>query len=121
MATARYLVDDVDAAVAFYTQALGFELVERMGPPFAIVAHGELELWLSGPGSSAARPLPDGRVPGAGGWNRVVLVVDDIEARYEALERAGARFRSEIVRGPGGSQAVVDDPAGNPVELFQPR
>jgi catechol 2,3-dioxygenase-like lactoylglutathione lyase family enzyme len=121
MAVARYLVDDVDAAVAFYTEKLGFALVERMGPPFAIVGHGDLELWLSGPGSSAARPVPDGRVPEPGGWNRVVLVVDDIEARYDALERAGVRFRSEIVRGPGGAQALLDDSAGNPVELFQPR
>jgi catechol 2,3-dioxygenase-like lactoylglutathione lyase family enzyme len=121
MAVARYLVDDVDAAVAFYTQKLGFDLVERMGPPFAIVALGDLELWLSGPGSSAARPLPDGREPEPGGWGRVVLVVDDVEARYGELQAAGVPFRSEIVRGPGGSQVVLDDPAGNAVELFQPR
>jgi catechol 2,3-dioxygenase-like lactoylglutathione lyase family enzyme len=121
MAVARYLADDVDAAVAFYTEKLGFALVERLGPPFAIVAHGDLELWLSGPGSSAARPMPDGRVPEPGGWGRVVLVVNDIEARLDELEAAGVRFRSGIVRGPGGSQVVLDDPAGNPVELFQPR
>jgi catechol 2,3-dioxygenase-like lactoylglutathione lyase family enzyme len=121
MAVARYLVDDVDAAVAFYTEKLGFALVERMGPPFAVVEHGDLELWLSGPGSSAARPMPDGRVPEPGGWGRLVLVVDDLDSRVEELETAGVRFRGGIVRGPGGSQAVLDDSAGNPVELFQPR
>jgi catechol 2,3-dioxygenase-like lactoylglutathione lyase family enzyme len=121
MAVTRYLVDDVDAAVAFYTETLGFALVERMGPPFAIVAHGDLELWLSGPSSSAARPMPDGRSPEPGGWGRLVLVVDDIESRFAELEAAGIRFRSGIVHGPGGSQAVLDDSAGNPVELFQPR
>jgi catechol 2,3-dioxygenase-like lactoylglutathione lyase family enzyme len=121
MAVARYLVDDVDAAVAFYTEKLGFALVERMGPPFAIVSHGDLELWLSGPGSSAARPMPDGRAPAPGGWARVVLVVDDLDSRFEELEAVGVHFRSGVVRGPGGSQAVLDDSAGNPVELFQPR
>jgi catechol 2,3-dioxygenase-like lactoylglutathione lyase family enzyme len=121
MAVARYLVHDVDAAVAFYTEKLGFELVESMGPPFAIVSRDDLELWLSGPESSAARTLSDGRVPEPGGWGRVVLVVDDLEARIEGLRSTGVSFRSEIVRGPGGSQVVLDDPAGNPVELFQPR
>ena len=121
MAVARYLVDDVDAAVAFYTGRLGFTLVERMGPPFAIVAHGDLEVWLSGPGSSAARPMRDGRAPEPGGWNRLVLVVEDLDSRFERLSAAGIRFRSEIVHGPGGAQVVLDDPAGNPVELFEPR
>jgi catechol 2,3-dioxygenase-like lactoylglutathione lyase family enzyme len=121
MAVARYLVEDVDAAVAFYTDVLGFDLVARMGPPFAIVRYGDLELWLSGPGSSAARAMPDGRAPEPGGWARVVLVVDDLDSRFAELEAAGVRFRSGIVRGPGGSQVVLDDSAGNPVELFQPR
>ena len=122
MAVARYLVHDVDVALAFYTEKLGFELVERMGPPFAIVSRDGLDLWLSGPESSAARTLPDGRVPEpGGGWARVVLVVDDVESRLAELAARGVSARSEVVRGPGGSQVVIDDPSGNPVELFQPR
>ena len=121
MAVVRYLVADVDDAVAFYTEKLGFELVQRMGAPFAIVSRGDLELWLSGPESSAARTLADGRAPQPGGWNRLVVVVDDLDARLSELAAAGVDFRSEIVRGPGGAQVVLDDPAGNPVELFQPR
>jgi catechol 2,3-dioxygenase-like lactoylglutathione lyase family enzyme len=120
MAVARYLVDDVDAAVGFYTDQLGFTLERRMGPAFAIVSHGDLALWLSGPQSSAARPMPDGRQPEPGGWNRLVLVVDDLDARVDAMRGAGLRFRNEVVSGPGGKQILLEDPAGNPVELFEP-
>ena len=120
MATVRYLVPDVDAAVAFYSGRLGFELVQQFGPAFALVRRGDLSLWLSGPASSAARPMPDGRLPEAGGWNRLVLEVDDLEATVAELRAAGAAFRNDIVDGPGGRQIVLDDPAGNPVELFQP-
>lgn len=113
-------MDDVDAAVGFYTDQLGFALDRRMGPAFAIVTHGELTLWLSGPQSSAARPMPDGGQPEPGGWNRLVLVVDDLDAKVEAMKRAGLAFRNEIVSGPGGRQILLEDPAGNPVELFEP-
>jgi catechol 2,3-dioxygenase-like lactoylglutathione lyase family enzyme len=120
VAVARYLVDDVEAAIAFYTDRLGFTLEEQMGPAFAIVSHGDLTLWLSGPKSSAARPMPDGSQPVPGGWNRIVVVVDDIEARVETLKREGLHFRNEIVTGPGGKQILLEDGAGNPVELFEP-
>lgn len=119
MAVVRYLVDDVDAAAAFYTDHLGFALEQRMGPAFAIVSRGDLSLWLSGPQSSAARPMPDGRQPEPGGWNRLVVEVDDLEAKVEAMKRAGLSFRNEIVTGPGGKQIVLEDSAGNPVELFE--
>lgn len=119
MATVRYLVNDVDAAIAFYVDQLGFTLAERMGPPFAIVSRDDLRLWLSGPGTSAARPMPDGAVPTAGGWNRLVVEVDDLAGRVATLRAAGLRMRNEIVRGPGGSQILVEDPSGNPVELFE--
>ena len=121
MATVRYLVDDVDAAAAFYTEHLGFTLMERMGSAFAIVSSGDLLLWLSGPESSAARPMPDGRQPEPGGWNRLVIQLDDLEARVEQLRQAGLTFRNDIVTGPGGKQIVLEDSAGNPVELFEPR
>jgi catechol 2,3-dioxygenase-like lactoylglutathione lyase family enzyme len=114
------LVDDVDAAIAFYTERLGFTLEQQMGPPFAIVSHGDLTLWLSGPGSSAARPMPDGRRPKPGGWNRLVVTVEDLEAKVDELKQAGLVFRNEIVTGPGGKQIVLEDSAGNPVELFEP-
>ena len=116
----RYLVDDVDAAVDFYTTVFGFELLSSAVPAFADVVRGNLRLLLSGPASSAGRALPDGRQPEPGGWNRIHLVVDDIVAEVERLRAAGVSFRSEIVRGPGGSQIVLDDSAGNPIELFQP-
>jgi catechol 2,3-dioxygenase-like lactoylglutathione lyase family enzyme len=115
----RYLVDDVPAAVDFYTTHLGFT-VRASFPPFADVARGRLRLLLSGPDSSAGRALPDGRQPGPGGWNRVHLRVPDIAAEVARLRAAGLTFRSDIVKGPGGQQIVLDDPAGNPVELFQP-
>ena len=116
----RYLVDDVDAAIAFYTEHLGFSVFSNASPAFAEVARDDLRLLLSGPKSSAGRPMPDGRQPGPGGWNRIEFVVDDIAAEVERLRGAGARFRSDVVRGPGGTQIVFDDPSGNPIELFQP-
>ena len=120
MAVVRYLVDDVDEAVAFYTERLGFELEQRFGPAFALVARDDLSLWLSGPQTSAARPMPDGRQPEPGGWNRLVLTVDDLEREVAGLRTAGVAFRNEVVSGPGGKQILLEDPAGNPVELFQP-
>jgi catechol 2,3-dioxygenase-like lactoylglutathione lyase family enzyme len=116
----RYMVDDVDAAIAFYTTHLGFSLLTRAAPAFADVARGDLRLLLSGRTSSAGRPMPDGRQPVAGGWNRIQLVVDDIGAEVERLRAAGVRFRNDVVRAPGGAQVLIEDPAGNPIELFQP-
>jgi catechol 2,3-dioxygenase-like lactoylglutathione lyase family enzyme len=116
----RYMVDDVQAAVDFYTTHLGFSLISSAAPAFADVRRGNLRLLLSGPTSSAARPMPDGRTPGPGGWNRIHLIVDDIASEVERLRNTGLRFRNEIVTGPGGSQILLDDPSGNPVELFQP-
>lgn len=116
----RYMVDDVSAAADFYVKRLGFELLWSAGGAFAETARGNLHLLLSGAASSAARPMPDGRQPGPGGWNRIHLLVDDIAGEVERLGAAGVTFRSEIVKGPGGSQIVFDDPSGNPVELFQP-
>jgi catechol 2,3-dioxygenase-like lactoylglutathione lyase family enzyme len=121
MAIVRYLVDDVEAAIAFYRDHLGFVLEQQMGPAFAIVTRDDVSLWLSGPESSAARPMPDGRRPEPGGWNRIVVVVDDLAARVAELKQAGLSFRNEIVSGPGGKQIVLEDSAGNPVELFEPR
>ncbi len=120
MATFRMLVNDVDAALAFYA-LLGFTLKDRWGPPFAIVSREDIDLWLSGPGTSAARPLPDGRQPGPGGWNRVVIGVDDLDRTVASLKAQGALFLVEAVKGPGGQQALVCDPSGNPVELFEQR
>jgi len=117
----RYMVDDVEAAIDFYTRHLGFTVGANMAPAFAEVRRGALRLLLSGPASSAARPMPDGRKPGPGGWNRIHLLVDDIAAEVERLRSEGVEFRNEIVKGPGGRQIVLDDPSGNPIELFQPR
>ena len=117
----RYMVDDVDAAVAFYTAQLGFKLISKTLPAFADVALGDLRLLLSGPASSAGRQMPDGRRPAPGGWNRIHLIVEDLPSEVERLRSAGVRFRSDIITGPGGAQIVLDDPSGNPVELFQPR
>lgn len=119
MVSVRYMVDDVDAAVAFYTEMLDFEVLNHF-PPFADVARGRLRLLLSGPASSAGRPMPDGEKPGPGGWNRIHLIVDDIAAEVARLRAAGARFRNEILEGPGGRQVLLLDPSGNVVELFQP-
>lgn len=120
VATIRYLVTDVDAAIAFYTERLGFTLVQQMGPAFAIVGRSDLSLWLAGPSSSAARAMPDGRKPEPGGWNRLVVEVDDLEAEVTALRYANVNFRNDIVTGPGGKQILLEDPDGNPIELFQP-
>src|SRR5262245_33548545 len=116
----RYMVDDVDAAVAFYTTHLGFTLLSSAAPAFADVVRGNLRLLLSGPKSSAGRPMPDGRQPAPGGWNRIELVVDELPAEVERLRAVGLRFRNDIVRGPGGAQILLEDPSGNLVELFQP-
>jgi catechol 2,3-dioxygenase-like lactoylglutathione lyase family enzyme len=121
MVSVRYMVRDVERAAAFYTQRLGFELAERWGPAFAIVRRGDLDLWLSGPATSAAKAMPDGRVPEPGGWNRIVVKVDDLEALHAQLTQAGAVFRNNIITGPGGSQVLVEDGEGNVVELFQRR
>ncbi len=120
MATVRYIVTNVEAAVAFYTTVLEFELVEQFGPAIAMVRRDDLTLWLAGPVSSAARPMPDGAQPVPGGWNRIVIEVDDIEASVEQLRAIGTGFRNEIVTGPGGRQILAEDPSGNVIELFQP-
>lgn len=119
MISVRYMVDDVEEAVAFYTAFLGFEVLTNF-PAFADVARGKLRLLLSGPKSSAGRPMPDGARPGPGGWNRIHLIVDDIDAEVGRLRASGARFRNDIVEGPGGKQILLQDPSGNFVELFQP-
>ena len=114
------MVDDVEAAIAFYTTHFGFKLRSSAAPAFADIVRGDLRLLLSGPTSSAGRPMPDGRKPGPGGWNRIHFVVEDIDTEVARLRAAGVRFRSEIISGPGGKQIVLDDPSGNPIELFQP-
>ena len=116
----RYMVHDIDAAIAFYTTHLGFQLLTRQAPAFADVKRGDLRLLLSARTSSAGRPMPDGRQPVPGGWNRIHLIVDDIEAEVARLRAAGVPFRNDIVKGPGGAQVLIDDPSGNPIELFQP-
>jgi len=116
----RYIVHDVEGAIGFYTTHLGFTLLSSKLPAFADVLRGDLRLLLSGPTSSGGRALPDGRQPVPGGWNRIHLIVEDLPNEVERLRKAGLSFRSDIVTGPGGSQIVLDDPSGNPVELFQP-
>ena len=116
----RYMVDDVERARDFYVGMFGFEVGLDAPPAFAEVTRGNLRLLLAGPKSSAGRPMPDGRRPGPGGWNRLHFVVDDIEGEVERLREAGATFRNEIISGPGGRQILLDDPSGNPIELFQP-
>ncbi len=119
MTTVRFIVDDVGAAVSFYVQHLGFESATRMGTAFAIVAKDDLKLWISGPQPSAARPMPDGRVPEPGGWNRFVTEVDDIEAVVASMRRTGINVCNDIISGPGGKQILAEDPSGNPIEVFQ--
>ncbi len=120
MATVRYIVDDVEDAVDFYVSKLGFELEKQYGSAFAIVFHGDLKLWLAGPKASASRPMPDGAIPGPGGWSRFALIVDDLESLVSKLKDDGVEFRNDIVVGPGGKQILCKDPSGNVVELFQP-
>lgn len=120
LVSVRYLVDDVDAAIEFYTKNFGFTLLSHPGPAFADVVRGRLRLLLSGPTSSAGRTLPDGTAPGPGGWNRIHLIVEDVAAEVARLRTAGLTFRSEIISGPGGRQILAEDPSGNPIELFQP-
>jgi catechol 2,3-dioxygenase-like lactoylglutathione lyase family enzyme len=118
----RYIVHDVGAAIEFYTKRLGFELVMHPAPPFAMLARGDLRLLLSAPNPSGGggQSMPDGRQPEPGGWNRFSLEVVDLAAKVEELRRAGVRFRNEIVTGVGGKQILIEDPSGNPVELFEP-
>ena len=116
----RYVVDDVQAAVDFCTTHLGFALNTAALPAFADLTRGNLRLLVAGPKSSAGRPMPDGRVPQPGGWNRIHFIVDDITAEVDRLREAGVPFRNDIVTGPGGRQILLDDPSGNPIELFQP-
>jgi len=120
MVSVRYMVTDVEEAVAFYTNILGFNVLNNFAPAFADVARGNLRLLLSGPTSSAGRPMPDGARPEPGGWNRIHLIVDDIASDVARLRDAGARFRNDIISGPGGKQILLLDPSGNVIELFQP-
>jgi catechol 2,3-dioxygenase-like lactoylglutathione lyase family enzyme len=120
MVNVRYMVDDVDDSVAFYTKQLGFNLLSSASPAFADVTRGNLRLLLAGPQSSAGRPMPDGRKPGPGGWNRIHFIVDDIESEVARLRDGGGTFRNDIVTGPGGKQILLEDPSGNVIELFQP-
>jgi catechol 2,3-dioxygenase-like lactoylglutathione lyase family enzyme len=116
----RYMVDDVDDSIAFYTKLLDFELLTNASPAFADVKRDNLRLLLSGPASSAGRPMADGARPGPGGWNRIHFIVDDLDAEVARLRDAGGTFRNDVVHGPGGRQILLQDPSGNIVELFQP-
>ena len=120
MVSVRYMVDDVQAAIDFYTSHLGFTLRTSAAPAFADVTRGSLRLLLAGPRSSAGRPMPDGRKPGPGGWNRIHFIVPDIAAEVARLRAEGVQFRNDILTGPGGKQILIEDPAGNVVELFEP-
>jgi len=120
LVSVRYMVDDVDTAVDFYTKHLGFTVNTNFAPAFADVIRGNLRLLLSGPTSSAGRPMPDGAKPAPGGWNRIHLIVDDIAVDVDRLRAAGVTFRNDIISGPGGRQILIQDPSGNVIELFQP-
>ena len=120
LVSVRYIVDDVDTAIDFYTTHFGFTLLTNASPAFADVKRGQLRLLLSGPLSSAGKPMPDGRMPEPGGWNRIHLIVEDIATDVERLRASGLTFRNDIITGPGGQQIVLEDPAGNAIELFQP-
>lgn len=117
----RYLVHDVETSIRFYRENLGFELKQQFGPAMAILVKEGLSLWLAGPDSSAARPMPDGKTPGPGGWNRFVLETENLERLVGDLRERGVVFRNALLTGPGGSQILCEDPSGNPIELFQPR
>jgi len=119
-AVVRYQIADVERAIAFYTQQLGFRLEHQAGRAFAMVSRGDLHLLLGGPGSSGSRPMPDGRPQAPGGWNRIVLFVEDLEAEITRLRKSGITFRNEVESGPGGSQIQLEDPDGNPIELHEP-
>ena len=120
LVSVRYMVEDVEEAVGFYTSHFGFALRSSAAPAFADVVRGRLRLLLAGPESSAGRPMPDGRKPGPGGWNRIHLIVADIGVEVDQLRSAGLSFRNDIITGPGGRQILLDDPSGNPIELFEP-
>jgi catechol 2,3-dioxygenase-like lactoylglutathione lyase family enzyme len=120
LVSVRYMVDDVEEAIDFYTGNFGFTVRHSALPAFADVVRGRLRLLLAGPASSAGRPMPDGRTPGPGGWNRIHFIVEDIAADVERLRAAGLTFRNDIVSGPGGQQILLEDPSGNAIELFQP-
>lgn len=121
MVSIRYLVDNVEVSIAFYTRHLGFSLTQQFGPAMAILARDDLTLWLAGPMASAAKPMPDGRKPEPGGWNRFVLEVEDLLGLVAALSEQGVPFRNEAVEGPGGRQILCEDPSGNLIELFEPK
>jgi catechol 2,3-dioxygenase-like lactoylglutathione lyase family enzyme len=116
----RYMVDDVDESIVFYTKMFGFEVSMSAAPAFADVKRGNLRLLLSGPTSSAGRPMADGTKPGPGGWNRIHFIVDDLDEEVARLRADGAKFRNDMVTGPGGKQILLLDPSGNVIELFQP-
>lgn len=120
MATVRYLVNDVEKSISFYTKSLGFKLEQQFGPAMAIVSRNDVTLWLAGPKSSAAQPMPSGEVPQPGGWNRFVLLVEDLNSLVTTLKSQNVSFRNETVSGPGGQQILCEDPSGNVIELFQP-
>lgn len=119
-ATVRYIVKSVPEAVDFYRDHLDFALVQQFGPAMAIMERAGLTLWLAGPPASASRPMPDGRIPQPGGWNRFVIEVDGLAGMVDRLKAAGVQFRNDIVTGPGGSQILCEDPSGNVIELFEP-
>ena len=120
MATVRYMVDDVDAAVAFYSTQLDFTVKQQFGPNMAILTRDDLTLWVAGPHASAGRPMPDGRKPTPGGWNRFVIEVGDLAKVVAQMRQCGTPLRNDIVEGPGGKQILVEDPSGNAIELFEP-
>ena len=120
MAVIRYMVRDVESAVAFYTSHLGFKVEQSWGPAFTIIQKDDLSIWLSGPQTSAARPMPDGRQAEPGGWNRIVIELKNLESQVELMKQAGVKFRNEVISGPGGKQILAEDPSGNPIELFEP-
>ena len=117
----RYFVSNVESSIVFYRDRLGFDVIEQWGPAFAIVQKGDQTLWLSGPGTSASRPMLDGSEPGPGGWNRIVVEVEDIESLAAHLQGLGTVFRGGIIGGPGGQQVLIEDGDGNPIELFENR